>query len=195
MALMRGLMTGAVALALAACNPSGNSDAPDDAAVAPSLVAWSQIPEESIRVPEGANYGIVEADGAAAAAISGVSADADPRGRTTGVSLRLPDAFEAEASGANVRVTVRALSPTAGARLGVAYATAEVGNSGWRDFELTQTATDYFFDYQVPPMAEGKGDYLGFRSYGDGVVQILGYRTEIISSEPAAADSGGLRPR
>jgi hypothetical protein len=195
MTLMRGLMTGAVALALAACNPSGNSDTPSDAAVTPALVAWSQIPEESIRVPEGANYSMVEAGGAAAAEISGVSADADSRGRTTGVSFRLPDAFETQASGANVRVTVRALSPTAGDRLGVAYSTAEVGNSGWRNFELTQTAADYFFDYQVPPLAEGNGDYLGFRSYGDGVVQILGYRTEIISSEPAAAGSGDLRPR
>jgi hypothetical protein len=45
-----------------------------------------------------------------------------------------------------------------------AYSTAEVGNSGWKKFELTNELKEYSFNYQVPKIKKGGVDFIGFNS-------------------------------
>lgn len=67
---------------------------------------------------------------------------------------------EVAASGNTVTVTVRAKSATGTGRLGVAYYTNEVGNSGLREFDLGDLYQEFAFDYDVPEMIEGKFDLI-----------------------------------
>lgn len=81
-------------------------------------------------------------------------------GTTGGALIRLDDEFEADAAAKTVRVFVT-LSGTEGARAAVAYSTNDLGNSGWHFFTLTAVPTTHSFDYAVPPLAHGNGDFLG----------------------------------
>lgn len=78
--------------------------------------------------------------------------------------------MKAQFSGRRIEITVQARARSG--RLGVAYSTNELGNSGWRTFELLPEWEDYTFEYDVPPMNLGRGDFVGFRSYGDVPVEI-----------------------
>lgn len=171
-------------LALAAVSLLSSCGAPQQATQAPDqigdLVAWSSLHREDIKVPRGVSYAQATVHGVVAADISGVPEDAVSGGQTGGVAVRLPDSFENQASGAQIRVTVRALSSDDGAVMGVAYSTNEVGNSGWQRFALTSEPTNYVFGYVVPPKQSGLGDFLAFRSYGAGHVQIIGFKTEVV---------------
>ena len=80
----------------------------------------------------------------------------------------LADETEAAASGKTVVVTVRARSVAPSGRMGVAYFTNEVGNSGTREFDVTSDYADYAFDYDVPAMVEGRRDVLRIGSDLDG---------------------------
>jgi len=173
----------ALSLALAGCARPDNAS--EDASSGPQLIAWEQIPSDSISVPEGVSYIVADIDGASAAQIAGVPEDATSTWRRGGVGVRMPDEFESQASGSLIRVTVRASAPEAGAQLGIAYSTADVGNSGWRQFELTTQPADYTFEYDVPVMNGGNGDFVGVRSYGGGVVLVHGYRVERLGPSEA----------
>lgn len=164
---------------LAACGRSTTAPAPEQ--LPSNFTAWAQIDPANIAAPDGVSYAMGEANGMAVAEIGGVPDDATSTGSTGGVSVRLPDAFEAQASGKQVRVTVRAFSAHEGAQLGVAYSTSEVGNSGWQQFPLTAIPTDYAFVYDVPAMKVGNGDYVGFRDYGGASVQIAAFSTEVVA--------------
>lgn len=183
---VRGVLLGIlVSSSLAACNPSSNSEAPPEAHE-DGFIMWADISGEEVNVPQGVSYSQVPFGDGTAAEIGTVAEDARPTGQTGGVSVRLSDQFEAQASGSRVQVTVRALAPIAGSTLGVAYSTHDVGNSGWQQFALTQEPDDYTFVYDVPAMRGGSGDFLGFRSYGDSRVQILGFKTEVLPASPVA---------
>jgi hypothetical protein len=83
-------------------------------------------------------------------------------GRTNGISVELPEAIEAQASGRAVQVTV--VAKQAGdtrQRFAVAYSTNGVGNSGWRKFRASKQFQEYSFVYDVPPQKRGNGDFLG----------------------------------
>ena len=80
----------------------------------------------------------------------------------------LADETEAAASGKTVVVTVRARSVAPSGRMGVAYFTNEVGNSGPREFDVTSDYADYAFEYDVPAMVEGRRDVLRIGSDLDG---------------------------
>lgn len=147
------------------------------------FVEWASIPIDQIIIPEGVSYTI----GDGTARITGVPLNAGAGGSTGGLGLRLADSFEANASGKQVRVTVRASSADEGALLGVAYSTADVGNSGWQAFPLTTEPADYTFTYDVPLLQAGNGDYLGFRSYGDDIVSVYGYSVTVVEPAPAPA--------
>ncbi len=153
---------------------------------AAQFVNWADLVDDQVVVAEGVNYSV--SDGVAR--IVGVPQTAGAGGSTGGVGVRLPDSFEQQASGQQVRVTVRASSADAGALLGVAYSTADTGNSGWQAFPLTPEPTDYTFSYNVPAMQAGNGDFIGFRSYGDDAVSVYAYSVDVVGppgSEPPAA--------
>lgn len=175
---MRSLFASAALLLAAACGQQQEEDPAEPVAAGAQLVGWSQVAPESVFVADGVAYAVA----GDVASISNVPADASPTGQTGAVSVRLPDEFEQQASGGRVRVTVRASAAEPQAMLGVVYSTADVGNSGWQQFALTPTPTDFTLEYDVPAMAAGRGDFIGFRSYTSGV-QVHGYKVEVI---PAA---------
>ena len=93
-------------------------------------------------------------------------AGGDPSARSSGVtdgfSIRVPDAFEHDASQHTVRVRVLARSADAApTRIAIAYSTAEVGNSGWQWREVGPTWGICELVWQVPKMINGDGDYIG----------------------------------
>lgn len=190
MALVRStLSVFLVAAALSACNQAESPPA----AEAPTITEWATIPEADLRVAEGISYRTTEVGGVTVAEISGVPEEALSSGFTGGVGVTLPGDLEARASGHQVRVTVRAASAAEpGAMLGAAYSTSEVGNSGWQQFAVTTTPAEYSFVYDVAPMVNGYGDYVGFRSYGADRVYVYGYRVDVLG--PVAAAPSATAP-
>ena len=96
--------------------------------------------------------------------LAGAAPDAQAGGATEGYSIRLPDTFEAAASGKNVRIVVVARTENenpAPARFAVAYSTNEVGNSGWRWFSADPDWRRYEMTWAVPAMRDGNGDFVG----------------------------------
>ncbi len=87
-------------------------------------------------------------------------------GRTGGAYISIDADFEELVSGETVRVDIRARSFDS-ARLATAYSTSEVGNSGWRNFNLGDEFEIISFEYDVPEMRNGNGDYLGFVAFGN----------------------------
>jgi hypothetical protein len=103
------------------------------------------------------------ADGKMVLCLSGGNPVAGSGGRTGGLSIRVPDGIEAAASGKRVRVTVNAC---AAGRLettefSLAYSTNEVGNSGWHQFKVGKQFEPKSFEWDVPTMKNGLGDYVG----------------------------------
>lgn len=162
----------------------------------PSLVGWNDVVAEDINVPAGVTFNPVEVDGTRIMEVSAVPAEAPSTQKTGGVSVRMSDDFENRASGNPVLVTVRAYSEQPGAHLGVAYSTNEVGNSGWREFALTNETADYQFVYDVGPKQAGLGDFLAFRSYDNQTVRVVGFQVTVLTRPtppPAAAGEATLR--
>ena len=117
-----------------------------------------------IQVPPDINVQMVpRAGGRLAARLSGGRPDADPRGRTQGYSICVPTAFEHMASGRMVRISlcVRSASGLNAAEFRAAYSTNEVGNSGWHRFEAGRRWQTFSFDYDVNPLQNGNGDFIG----------------------------------
>jgi hypothetical protein len=172
---------------LAACGQPQNTETTTTATTsteAAAIVPWSSISPADLKVPQGVSYTTTSANGEVVADISAVPPSAGAGGYTGGVAVPMTAAFEDAASGHQIRVTVRASSPTPGASLGVAYSTDDVGNSGWHQFALTQAPQNYSFTYAVPTKVRGGGDFLGFRSFGDAHVQIAGYQVEVVRTTP-----------
>lgn len=106
-------------------------------------------------------------------------------GTTGGAFIRLDDDFEADAANKVVRVSVTLSGPD-GARAAVAYSTNDLGNSGWRAFVLTAVPTIYSFDYAVPPLVNGNGDFIGVDPDPDGAghaIQVHAILLEILESD------------
>jgi len=186
---MRNLLIAVSLVALAACG-QGQSAAPESTLLAtPNLVGWTDVVAEDINVPAGVTFNAVEVEGTRVMEISGVGAAAASTQKTGGVSVRMSDDFENSVSGNTLLVTVRAYSEQPGARLGLAYSTNDVGNSGWRDFALTTAPADYHFIYNVPTKEAGLGDFLGFRSYDNQTVRVVGFDTTVIPRPPAPAQT------
>jgi hypothetical protein len=102
------------------------------------------------------------ATGGAIARLIGGDPAATPGGLTGGFTIRVPDAFEHEVSERRVRVQVLARALGGGStRMAVAYSTADVGNSGWRWFDVANHWAVYELVWDVPKMVNGNGDYVG----------------------------------
>ena len=89
--------------------------------------------------------------------------------------------MEAAASGKRVRVSVNARAARANtADFSVAYSTNEVGNSGWRKFTAGNQFEIKSFEFDVPPMREGKGDFVGVLPAPGSGVEIESLKVEVI---------------
>lgn len=86
----------------------------------------------------------------------------------------LPDAFEANASGRTIRMTVLARATSNPVNFKLAYSTNEVGNSGWEIFEAGVAFTEHTFEWSVPPMKDGRGDFAGIQPplAGEGTIDV-----------------------
>ena len=119
-------------------------------------------------------------------------------GRTSGVNIEISEELERAFSGSSItiRVVARA-SGIASGKLRMAYSTNDVGNSGWKDFELGSDYKLCEFEYQVAPMAQGRGDFLGFITEGATIeiarvgIDLARLPTESQSStqDPSAGDN------
>ncbi|WP_424361842.1 hypothetical protein [Methylocystis parvus] len=101
--------------------------------------------------------------------LSNGDADAHSWGTTGGYSIRLPDAVEARASGRRIVVKIVARAANADqARFALAYSTNDVGNSGWIWFDATVQWAVHTMQWDVPPMQNGNGDFLGILPDAEG---------------------------
>jgi hypothetical protein len=106
-------------------------------------------------------------------------------GTTGGAFLRLGEGFEGEAAGKTIRVTIT-LSGPAGGAVAVAYSTNDLGNSGWRGLTLTPEPAEHVFDYAVPPLVRGNGDYVGIDPDPEGTgqaVTVHAIRVDVVAGE------------
>ena len=122
------------------------------------------------------------AEGKRVLRLCGGDAAARAHGRTGGFSICLPDGIEAAASGKRVRVTVSArAAQDRRAELSLAYSTNEVGNSGWRKFAVGEQFEPKSFDFEVPRMKNGNGDYVGILPGPGPGVEIEKLNVEVLS--------------
>ena len=109
--------------------------------------------------------------------LSGHAANASSGGKP-GIWLQVPDSIEKAASGNVIIVDALVRMATGGGPIGLAYSTNEVGNSGWRTQEAGTEFKTVSFTYQVPPMKNGGGDYIGILPDPENTHQVL-YVAEI----------------
>lgn len=178
---------------LASCASSNSQE--KAAAVSSKIVDCGAVPELSSFSASPPLTGLVASPpkmqantdtsaGSPAVRLSGVDKSAESSG-TPGIYLPLTEEFEKSASCRRVRVEILARAPRTGAakRFAVAYSTNEAGNSGWNVFSLARTPEKYIFEFDVPTMKQGLGDYLGFLPDVDGTggaVEILAVNIAII---------------
>ena len=134
-----------------------------------SLAETEEIP---FTIPEG--YAASLADDGSALFLFGYVPGAPSSGRP-GVWTRLPDEVERAVSGKTIDVALTVIADMAG-EFDVAYSTAEVGDSGWRRFEVERGQQTVSFRYDVPPMIDGAGDYIGILPDPLDAGQIIGIR-------------------
>lgn len=123
----------------------------------------------------------------AAVRVSGHVAGLYSTGTTGGAFQRLEEGFEARAAGKTLRVSVTMSGP-AGGVAALAYSTNDLGNSGWRPFALTQEPVAHSFDYTLPPLVHGNGDFVGIDPDPEGAghaVVIHDILVEILGGNPA----------
>ena len=114
--------------------------------------------------------------------LSGGDPAALSSGRTGGLSIRVPDAFEATVSSKRVKVEVVARSSNAKpARFSLAYSTAEVGNSGWRAFVASPWFETHSFEWNVPQMKDGHGDFVGILPQTGSTLYVKSLRVEVVA--------------
>jgi SGNH domain (fused to AT3 domains) len=141
-------------------------------AAGPINLAWGSIRDEQILVPENVSYHVELQGSEQVGVISAVPEEASSANETDGVAFRVPYLHEQNFSGQLIVVTVEARSSDDSAGIGIAYSTNEVGNSGWNRFELAPNWAEYSFTYFVPELIQGRGDFLGLRSYENSRVEI-----------------------
>tara|TARA_R110000868_G_scaffold107263_4_gene293387 strand:- start:4852 stop:5499 length:648 start_codon:yes stop_codon:yes gene_type:complete len=107
-----------------------------------------------------------------------------------GATLRLPAALERSASGGRVRVTISARTVADGGaqQFAALYTTREVGHSGWTRFTPSDQFQAFSFEYDVPPMVDGRRDYVGILPDATGsgqAIEIAFVAVEIVQAGPA----------
>ena len=104
----------------------------------------------------------------------GIATSASSGKISEGYTVVLPDAFEANASGRTIRMTVLARATSTPVNFKLAYSTNEVGNSGWKMFEAGVAFTEHTLEWAVPPMKDGRGDFAGIQPplAGEGTIDV-----------------------
>lgn len=124
--------------------------------------------------------------------LSGVQPEPLSTGETNAISFKIPDEVEQAVSGSKIRVDVLAKSTGSETPIAVAYSTNEVGNSYWRSMMATDQFQVMSFTYDVPPMAEGRGDFIGilpdYHDIGEGIV-LLGLGISIVPNATAPVET------
>lgn len=105
------------------------------------------------------------------AKISGALEQANPGGHP-GIFVALGKSFETAASGNTVKVTVTIEAEGPG-RVGAAYSTSDVGNSGWQYMQIEEGENSLIFNYAVPELKNGGDDYVGVLPDPDATGQVL----------------------
>lgn len=83
-----------------------------------------------------------------------------PGGKTAGATIKINSDCENLVSGKKISVSFQARSQDV-TKIKAAYSTNEVGNSGWQRFSPTKQFKAFSFEYDVPKMTNGAGDYIG----------------------------------
>ena len=180
MAMMKNTILLMSCFAIVACDPTASGSESKSDPTAPAGSAPTMSAQYLFETSKGATPSLPrnsslkftkESDGSIS--VSGVAPKAAPGGTTQGAYFVIDENTETELSGKTIIVKVLARSATdAGTDMKVAYSTAEVGNSGWRTFTLTNQYQTFEFTYDVPAMKNGKKDYIGVLPV-DEPVQIL----------------------
>ena len=130
-----------------------------------SFLPSSELPPGMVIVPGSMEASLVTTD---SGRVVLRLANGDPKAHIRGTRLvgtafvsrtRLNWRPAASRSGFLLWRELRKLHPSS--RLAVAYSTNDVGNSGWRWFPVGQEWAELEMDYDVPPMKNGRGDFIG----------------------------------
>ena len=116
--------------------------------------------------------------------LTGLGGEGESGGHTSGAFFPLSGDAEALASGKTIRIEIEARGE-AGQVVPVAYSTADVGNSGWKEFTLTGQREWLKYHYAVPAMNEGNNDYLGILPGADETLLLYRVRILIPNETPA----------
>lgn len=158
-------------------------DAADTAETPPERVTETYALGTGLGLPfdTSRGYELVETD--AGVTLSGYVENAGAGGQTGGAFIRVSDAFEDAASGNRIRIEITATGPEGG-NIAVAYSTAEVGNSGWQTLPVGPEPTVTSFEYDVRPMVNGNGDFLGIQPDPENTgasITVLSIRLDVLS--------------
>ena len=99
-------------------------------------------------------------------------------GRTGVAHVVLSPEQEAWISGKSARITFTGTATTATDVL-MQYSTREVGNSGWRRTNVSPGNFSVSFDYDVPVMRNGLGDYIGIAPLSAPII-VNGLKIELL---------------
>ncbi len=145
------------------------ASAPSSVEVEPEPVAPADIEPDFVvemkleNFKVSSNYGIQLLPNGESFNLSGFVEDEAVGGQLFGVTVELGEAIEAAASGKTVQVIIRGrmAGGVESSPVDVAYSTAEVGNSGWQRLTFSDEMSAQMFEYSVPEMNQGRGDFLG----------------------------------
>ncbi len=153
-------------------------------------LALDQFPMQRVEVPKSIKVEVVSGPGRKVLRVSGGSLDASPSGKTGGVSVRVSDAFERAASGARIRVqvVVRAADRMRESEFLIAYSTCDVGNSGWQRMWAGAEFETFSFEWDVPEMLHGNGDFVGILPEQDSAIEIAEVAVSVVPPISIAAD-------
>ena len=192
----------ATTLFVAACGQSTESSDPVSAPTPPTDVEVTDVEDAgseiiiladadtvaNLVIGEGLTAEVVEPDTVTIGGTVTVGGGEDGEGAggsTSGVAFKIGEATEAAVSGKRIRVTVTGKSADGGdAATRLAYSTADVGNSGWRDVVFTGDYSEQSFIYPVPTMENPRVDFLGVLPTG-GPVVIKSIGIDFVEDAPA----------
>ena len=139
-------------------------------------LAFDRFPLECATAPADIDVQVLKTLDRNVLLLSGGNPDAKSHGQTEAFSVRVPDTFEAAVSGHRVRVRIsaRAARGLPDADFSLAYSTAEVGNSGWQQLSVGNQFETLEFEWDVPTMISGNGDYVGILPGQSGAIEVAG---------------------
>lgn len=174
-----------IVCAFPGCAPPASPPAETEAVVTQPIAA-SGAPrfeatvsaEDQVAIPEGSPIRVRRAS--QGLRFAGYVADASTQFTTAGAALRIDGANERAFAGNTVRVSLRAKGVDGATAFTVAYTTNDNGNSGWRNLPLTDSFETVAFEYKVPQLVRGAGDFIGIMPPQTGAVEVTNVVVEII---------------